>query len=148
MTIPALNALSESFVDSYKTELIADRVWRSRSQLELATVAYLSWFNHHRLHESLGDIPPVEFEQLHHPRQRPLPDNRPVAGLSHNAADGPRTRRSQLVGVDSVGHGLVVAENALAAGPLGRAQPARDAVKGRTPAAGLCAPMYQTLTRT
>ena len=32
------NALSESFVDSYKTELIADRVWRSQAQLELATV--------------------------------------------------------------------------------------------------------------
>jgi putative transposase len=35
------NALAESFVDSFKTELIADRVWRSRSQLELAIVEYL-----------------------------------------------------------------------------------------------------------
>jgi putative transposase len=59
------NAMAESFVDSYKTELIADRVWRSRSQLELATVEWVAWFNHERLHESLGDIPPVEFEQLH-----------------------------------------------------------------------------------
>jgi putative transposase len=32
------NALAESFVDSFKTELIADRVWRTRSQLELAVV--------------------------------------------------------------------------------------------------------------
>jgi putative transposase len=39
------NALAESFVDSYKTELIADRVWRSRSQLELATVEWVGWFN-------------------------------------------------------------------------------------------------------
>ena len=31
------NALAESFVDSYKTELISDRVWRSRAQVELAT---------------------------------------------------------------------------------------------------------------
>ena len=59
------NALAESFVDSFKTELIADRVWRSRSQLELAVVEYISWFNHHRLHESLGDIPPAEYEQQH-----------------------------------------------------------------------------------
>ncbi len=58
------NALAESFVDSFKTELIADRVWRTRSQLELAVVEYISWFNHDRLHESLGDIPPVEFEAL------------------------------------------------------------------------------------
>ena len=58
------NATAESFVDSFKTELIADRVWCSRSQLELAVVEYISWFNHDRLHESLGDIPPVEFEAL------------------------------------------------------------------------------------
>ena len=59
------NALAESFVDSFKTELIADRVWRTRSQLELAVVEYVGWFNHDRLHEALGDIPPVEFEQRH-----------------------------------------------------------------------------------
>ena len=35
------NALAESFVDSYKTELIADRVWCSRAQLELATVKWV-----------------------------------------------------------------------------------------------------------
>jgi putative transposase len=35
------NALAESFVDSFKTELLADRVWRSRSQLELAVVEYI-----------------------------------------------------------------------------------------------------------
>ena len=59
------NAMAESFVDSFKTELIADRVWRSRSQLELAVVEYISWFNHERLHESLGDVSPVEFEDLY-----------------------------------------------------------------------------------
>jgi transposase InsO family protein len=56
------NALAESFVDSFKTELIADRVRRSRAQLELAVVEYIGWFNHTRLHESLGDLPPAEFE--------------------------------------------------------------------------------------
>ena len=39
------NAMAESFVDSFKTELIADRVWRTRSQLELAIVDYVAWFN-------------------------------------------------------------------------------------------------------
>jgi putative transposase len=58
------NALAESFVDSFKTELIADRV-RRRSQLELAIVEYVAWFNHHRLHSALGDIPPAEHELLH-----------------------------------------------------------------------------------
>ncbi len=63
------NALAESFLDSFKTELIADRVWRSRSQLELATVEWVGWFNHARLHESLADLSPVEFEALHAARQ-------------------------------------------------------------------------------
>jgi transposase InsO family protein len=59
------NAMAESFVDTFKTELIADRVWRSRSQLELAVVEYVSWFNNERLHESLGDVSPAEFEDLY-----------------------------------------------------------------------------------
>ena len=58
------NAMAESFVDSFKTELIADRVWRSRSQLELAVVEYIGWFNDSRLHQALGDLPPSEFETL------------------------------------------------------------------------------------
>lgn len=57
------NAMAESFVDTLKTELIKDRVWRTSSQLELAVVEYISWFNNDRLHESLGDVPPSEFEQ-------------------------------------------------------------------------------------
>jgi putative transposase len=57
------NAMAESFVDTFKTELIADRVWRTRSQLELAIVEWVAWFNDDRLHESLGDLPPAEFEQ-------------------------------------------------------------------------------------
>jgi putative transposase len=56
------NALAESFVDSFKTELIADRVWQTRSQLELAIVEWVGWFNHVRLHSALGDIPTAEFE--------------------------------------------------------------------------------------
>jgi len=59
------NALAESFVDSFKTELIADRVWRSVEQAELAIVEWVSWFNNERLHSSIGDIPPAEFEDLY-----------------------------------------------------------------------------------
>ena len=58
------NAMAESFVDSFKTELISDRVWRTRTQLELAIVQWVAWFNNDRLHESLGDVPPAEFETL------------------------------------------------------------------------------------
>jgi putative transposase len=64
------NAMAESFVDSFKTELISDRVWRTRSQLELAIVEWVAWFNDERLHESLGDLPPTEFEALYAPKCR------------------------------------------------------------------------------
>jgi putative transposase len=93
------NALAESFVDSYKTELIADRVWRSRSQLELATVEWVAWFNDRRLHEALGDIPPVEFEALH-VLDRPFSGDGSIEVLSHNPADRPRTRRLEPPGVE------------------------------------------------
>ena len=59
------NAMAESFVDTFKTELLPDRVWRTRSQLELAVVEYVAWFNNERLHESLGDRSPAEFEDLY-----------------------------------------------------------------------------------
>ncbi|MGH2879244.1 MAG: IS3 family transposase [Solirubrobacteraceae bacterium] len=59
------NSMAESFVDSFKTELIADRVWRTRSQLELAIVEYIAWFNDSRLHEALDDRPPREVEELY-----------------------------------------------------------------------------------
>ena len=58
------NAMAESFVDSFKTELIADRVWPTRSALELAIVEYVGWFNNARLHSALNDLPPAEFETL------------------------------------------------------------------------------------
>jgi transposase InsO family protein len=57
--------MAESFVDTFKTELIADRIWRTRSQLEPAVVGYVAWFNNDRLHESLGDLSPAEFESLY-----------------------------------------------------------------------------------
>ena len=65
------NARAESFVDSFKTELIADRVWMSRSQLELAVVEYVAWFNNERLHEALGDRPPREIEELYAVKDQP-----------------------------------------------------------------------------
>ncbi|MDQ3030775.1 MAG: IS3 family transposase, partial [Actinomycetota bacterium] len=38
------NAMAESFVDSFKTELIRDRVWKTRTQLELAVVEWVGWY--------------------------------------------------------------------------------------------------------
>ena len=56
------NALAESFVDSFKTELIKDRVWHSNTKLELAIVEWVAWFNTRRLHSSIANRPPTEHE--------------------------------------------------------------------------------------
>lgn len=68
------NSMAESFVDSFKTELIADRVWQTRSQLELAIVEYIAWFNDSRLHENLDDRPPREIEDLYAAKTKPTRD--------------------------------------------------------------------------
>jgi hypothetical protein len=87
-------------VDSYKTELIADRVWRSRSQLELATVQYVSWFNHDRLHQSLGDIPPVEFEHNH-----ATAPNAAISPENSAAPNGTRPTALTLPPMEMTSHG-------------------------------------------
>ena len=61
------NALAESFNGLYKTELIHRRtVWTDAAQVELATLKYIDWYNHRRLHGSLGLIPPAEAEATYH----------------------------------------------------------------------------------
>ena len=93
--------MAESFVDTFKTELITDRVWKTRSQLELAVVEYIGWFNHRRLHESLGDIPPVEHEQLHAAVDLPFSEDETVGVLAPNGSDRLTTRRFKPVGAEN-----------------------------------------------
>lgn len=57
------NALAETINGLYKAELIHRRgPWKTREAVELATLNWVSWFNHHRLMEPLGYIPPAEAE--------------------------------------------------------------------------------------
>jgi hypothetical protein len=140
------NALAESWVDSLKTELIQDRVWRTRSQLELAVVEYIGWFNHIRLHSSLGFRPPAEFEQLHLEQLQldltgPIPGNGSVAGSSPMALEALTARRISTVGVDLAGGGSISPENAP---DDPRPDPARTAKNGspRTNDPSLVSPLY------
>jgi len=65
------NGLAESFNGIYKTELIRRHgPWRNAEHVELATLAYIEWFNHRRLHSELGHVPPAEFETTYY-RQLP-----------------------------------------------------------------------------
>jgi putative transposase len=61
------NALAESVIGLYKTELIKPKgPWRTAEQVELATLEYVDWFNHRRLYEACGDIPPAELEDAYY----------------------------------------------------------------------------------
>ena len=57
------NALAETINGLYKAELIHRRgPWKTKEAVELATLEWVSWFNHHRLLEPIGYVPPAEFE--------------------------------------------------------------------------------------
>ena len=57
------NALAETINGLYKTELIHRRApWKTRESVELATLEWVHWFNHLRLLEPIGYIPPAEAE--------------------------------------------------------------------------------------
>jgi transposase InsO family protein len=57
------NALAESVIGLFKTELIHRRgPWRSLEAVELATRAWVDWFNTRRLLQPIGDVPPAEYE--------------------------------------------------------------------------------------
>ena len=59
------NALAESTIGLYKTELIRRGPWRGLDDLELATLEWVDWYNHRRLHGALDHVPPVEYEAAH-----------------------------------------------------------------------------------
>jgi putative transposase len=72
------NAQAESLIGLYKTELVRhEGPWQGVDDLELATLGWVHWFNETRLHSSIGDVPPVEFEIEYYrqinTRQQPLP---------------------------------------------------------------------------
>jgi len=61
------NALAESVIGLFKTELIRRRgPWRTVEHVEAATLHWVDWFNRHRLLEVNGDLPPIELEQAYY----------------------------------------------------------------------------------
>ncbi|WP_424769582.1 IS3 family transposase [Nocardia brasiliensis] len=64
------NALAETINGLFKTELIKPRApWRTVDQVELATAEWVDWFNHRRLYQHCGDIPPAEMETAYYAQQ-------------------------------------------------------------------------------
>jgi putative transposase len=61
------NSLAESTIGLLKTELIRRHgPWRTLEEVELATLGYIDWFNHRRLHGQIGNLPPAELEATYY----------------------------------------------------------------------------------
>jgi putative transposase len=59
------NALAETIIGLYKTELIRKRgPWKNLDDVEYATLEWVDWFNHRRLLEPIGYVPPAELEEM------------------------------------------------------------------------------------
>jgi transposase InsO family protein len=68
------NALAETIIGLYKTEVIRRRgPWRSLEAVEYATLEWVDWFNHRRLLESIGNVPPAEREASYYESTGQLP---------------------------------------------------------------------------
>jgi putative transposase len=68
------NALMESAIGLYKTELIKKRgPWKTLADVELATAEYVDWFNSARIHSAIGHVPPAEHEAAHYAQAQPQP---------------------------------------------------------------------------
>lgn len=64
------NALAESVIGLFKTEVIRKRgPWRCLEDVEFATLEWVDWFNHRRLLEPIGDMPPAEREAIYYAQQ-------------------------------------------------------------------------------
>jgi transposase InsO family protein len=64
------NALAETIIGLYKTELIRQRgPWKHIDDVEFATLEWVDWFNNRRLFQPIGDVPPAEFEMAYYRQQ-------------------------------------------------------------------------------
>jgi len=69
------NALAESIIGLYKTELIRRRgPWRGLEDVEFATLDWVNWYNNQRLLEPIGHIPPAEYERNYYLAQKQVPE--------------------------------------------------------------------------
>jgi putative transposase len=66
------NALAESVIGLYKTELFRRQgPWRTIDDLEIATLEWVDWYNHRRLHTACDNLPPAEYEALYYLQKEP-----------------------------------------------------------------------------
>uniref|UniRef100_UPI000525A3D8 integrase core domain-containing protein n=1 Tax=Actinokineospora enzanensis TaxID=155975 RepID=UPI000525A3D8 len=65
------NAMAASVIGLYKTELVRKKgPWKTVDELEIATLEWVDWYNHRRLHSAIGNIPPAEYETLYYTQNK------------------------------------------------------------------------------
>jgi len=71
------NGLMETIMGLFKTECFAtvfhDGPYKTLADIEYAVAGWVDWYNHRRLHGSLGMLTPTEYEQAHHANPSPEP---------------------------------------------------------------------------
>jgi transposase InsO family protein len=67
------NALAETVIGLFKTEVINRQTWKTISAVEFAALTWVDWFNNRRLLEPIGNIPPAEAEQNYFRKLEPMP---------------------------------------------------------------------------
>ncbi len=65
------NALAETINGLYKSEVIYRRAggWKGIDDVSFSTLEWVDWFNHRRLLEPIGDVPPSEFEAAYYDKE-------------------------------------------------------------------------------
>ena len=65
------NAMAETIIGLYKAEEIRQNApWRSIEDVEFATASWVEWFNNRRLYGPIGDVPPIEYEEMYYRTQQ------------------------------------------------------------------------------
>ena len=61
------NAMAEALNGTFKAELInRSGPWKTRAQTEIAIYEWISWYNNARIHTSIDDMPPIEYEHRYY----------------------------------------------------------------------------------
>ena len=85
------NAMAESWVATYKSELVDGRTFPSYEHAEHETLSWIGFYNNERLHESLGDVPPVEYEDANFR----LIDNYKTGNITNQSNREPSLQQTQ-----------------------------------------------------
>ncbi len=86
------NALMESINGLYKTECIGSRIFTPQNpeslvDVELATMVWVQWYNRHRLHSTLGMVPPTEYEESSWAGEATIPESPATVAQPRECAD-------------------------------------------------------------